>query len=134
LRAFYKSRDYQFAWFTKDGIAEHTHLFWNLHNSYINTFADTALKFHELHRQMDVLLANNTDTAAVGNILQTELLLTKHFFEYSSNAYSGRVDPKKLQWHIPRRKLDEVALLDSFMARAGKSLGVGSLSTYSTNG
>jgi murein L,D-transpeptidase YcbB/YkuD len=121
LREFYKSRDYQFAWFTKDGIAEHTHLFWNLHNSYINTFADTALKYQQLHKQMNVLLTNNTDNVG-GCMHQTELLLTKHFFEYSSNAYSGRVDPRKLQWHIPRRKLDEVALLDSFMARKGKSL------------
>src|SRR5688572_3832735 len=122
LLEFYKSRNYQFAWFTKDGIAEHTHLFWNLHNSYINTFADTALKYQDLHKQIDMLLLNSNTDTVVGNMQQSELLLTKHFFEYSSNAYSGRVDPKKLQWYIPRKKLDEVALLDSFMSREGKSL------------
>src|SRR4029079_9067726 len=42
LRNFYKSRNYQFAWFTEDGIAEHTRSFWNLHNNYINEFGDTA--------------------------------------------------------------------------------------------
>ena len=40
LRNFYKRRNYQFAWFTEDGIAEHTRSFWNLHNNYISYFGD----------------------------------------------------------------------------------------------
>ncbi|MDQ6904872.1 MAG: hypothetical protein M3139_17910, partial [Bacteroidota bacterium] len=123
LRNFYKSRNYQFAWFTEDGIAEHTRSFWNLHNSYINLFGDTALQYKGLHKVLDSLL--NADTIAnitAERMLEPELELTKHFFEYSKNAYAGKVDAKDLEWFIPRKKIDAVLLLDSFIARDGKNL------------
>ena len=122
-RNFYKRRNYQFAWFTEDGIAEHTRSFWNLHNNYINDFGDTVLKFKKLHQHIDLLL--NEDTAiniAAEIILQTELELTMHFFEYSNKAYSGKSNPNELQWHIPRKKINAELLLDSLIARDGKNL------------
>ncbi len=122
-RNFYKRRNYQFAWFTEDGIAEHTRSFWNLHNNYIRNFADTALKFKVLHQHLDLLI--NEDTAmniATARMLQTELELTMHFFEYSNKAYSGKSNPNELQWHIPRKKINVVMLLDSLIARDGKNL------------
>lgn len=123
LRNFYNRRNYQFAWFTEDGIAEHTRSFWNLHNNYISNFRDTALKYKVLHQHIDVLM--NEDTAisiAAERMLQTELELTKHFFEYLNNAYSGKLDPHELQWHIPRKKINAGELLDSLIARDGKNL------------
>ncbi|MEO8109381.1 MAG: L,D-transpeptidase family protein [Ginsengibacter sp.] len=123
LRNFYKSRNYQYAWFTEDGIAEHTRAFWNLHNNYISNFGDTALRFKNLHQEIDTLL-NGDSTLKISpqQTLQTELELTKHFFEYSKHAYAGKVNPKDLEWFIPRKKIDAVVLLDSFIARDGKNL------------
>ncbi len=123
LRNFYKSRNYQYAWFTEDGITEQTRSFWNLHNSYISNFGDTALRFANLHQEIDTLL-NGDSTLKISpqQTLQTELGLTKHFFEYSKHAYAGKVDSKDLQWFIPRKKIDAVVLLDSFIARDGKNL------------
>ena len=123
LRNFYKSRNYQYAWFTEDGIAEQTHSFWNLHNNYISNFGDTTLKFKNLHQEIDTLL-NGDSTLKISpqQTLQTELELTKHFFEYSKHAYAGKVDSKDLEWFIPRKKIDAVVLLDSFIARDGKNL------------
>ena len=123
MRSFYKSRNYQFAWFTENGVAEHTRAFWSLHNNYINDFGDSALKFKHLHREIDMFM--NTDTAVAvlpEKMKATEFQLTKHFFEYSKNAYSGKVDPNELQWYIPRKKINPVALLDSFLSRDGKKL------------
>ena len=123
LRNFYRSRNYQFAWFTEEGIAEHTRSFWNLHNNYVSYFGDTSLKYKNLHRDIDTLM--NDDTAVKltpQKMLQTELQLTQHFFEYSKNAYAGKLDSKELQWYIPRKKINAVALLDSFIARDGKNL------------
>ena len=123
LRNFYKSRNYQFAWFTEDGIAEHTRAFWNLHNNYISNFEDTSLKYKSLHRQIDLLMKEDTAISIVTErMLQTELGLTKHFFEYSNNAYLGKVNPQELQWNIPRKKINTVLLLDSLLAREGKNL------------
>ena len=123
LYNFYKRRNYQFAWFTEDGIAEHTRSFWNLHNNYINDFGDTALKFRNLHQRIDVLLNDDTLIKVTAEkMLQTELELTMHFFEYSSKAYAGKLNPTELQWYIPRKKINASALLDSLIARDGKNL------------
>ena len=123
LHNFYKRRNYQFAWFTEDGIAEHTRSFWNLHNNYISNFGDTALKFENLHRHIDMLMNEDTSINIVTErMLQAELELTMHFFEYSTNAYSGKLNPNELQWHIPRKKINAVILLDSLIARDGKNL------------
>ena len=123
LHNFYKRRNYQFAWFTEDGIAEHTRSFWNLHNNYISNFRDTALKFKILHRHIDLLMNEDTSINIVTErMLQTELELTMHFFEYSTNAYSSKLNLNELQWHIPRKKINAVILLDSLIARDGKNL------------
>ena len=123
LYDFYKRRNYQFAWFTEDAIAEHTRSFWNLHNSYINDFGDTALKFKNLHQHIDVLLSDDTLTKITAEkMLQTELELTMHFFEYSSRAYAGKLNPKELEWYIPRKKINASELLDSLISRDGKDL------------
>ncbi len=123
LRNFYKSRNYQYAWFTEDGIAEQTRAFWNLHNNYISNFGDTALRFKNFHHQIDTLL-NGDSILKISpkQMLQMELALTQHFFEYSKHAYAGKVDSKDLEWFIPRKKIDAVVLLDSFIARDGKNL------------
>ena len=123
LYDFYKRRNYQFAWFTEDAIAEHTRSFWNLHNSYINDFGDTALKFKNLHQHIDMLLSDDTLTKITAEkMLQTELELTMHFFEYSSRAYAGKLNPKELEWYIPRKKINASELLDSLISRDGKDL------------
>jgi murein L,D-transpeptidase YcbB/YkuD len=48
--------------------------------------------------------------------------LTRYFFNYVSLAYTGSVDPEILQWHIPRKKVDALALLDSLVQNNGKNL------------
>lgn len=123
MRSFYSRRNYQFAWFTEDGIAEHTRSFWNLHNNYIIDFEDTALKFKNLHQHIELLMNEDTSISIAGErMLQTELELTTHFFEYSNNAYAGKLIPNELQWHIPRKKINAGTLLDSFITRDGKNL------------
>ncbi len=123
LRFFYKSRNYQFAWFTETGIAESTREFWTLHNNYIYTFEDTASLFQTLHLTIDQLLTTDSATKILPQQrLQTELQLTSHFFVYLKNAYAGKANPAIMQWYIPRKKLDVIALLNSFLARNGKNV------------
>ena len=56
LQRFYKSRSYQYAWFTNDGMADYALAFWRLHNEYIHTFADTSLLYKNIHQYIDQLL------------------------------------------------------------------------------
>lgn len=118
---FYKRRNYQYAWFTEAGVAEHTRSFWNLHNSYIDVFQDSALKSQALHTQIDKLLEPDIkiDSASMREL---EWQFTLHFFEFSSHAYAGQLDPAKLQWYIPKKKINQGDLLDSLIGRKGKDL------------
>lgn len=123
LRNFYNTRNYQYAWFTEDGLAEQARAFWNLHEQYVNYTKDSTLIDQQLHQVMDTLIAGDS-TAAIKSKdkRRTELQLTQHFFVYAQYAYGGKVDPEELQWYIPRKKVDAVALLDSLVARKGANL------------
>jgi murein L,D-transpeptidase YcbB/YkuD len=123
LRNFYNSRNYQFAWFTEDGLAEQARAFWNLHEQFVDYSRDSSFVDQQLHTTMDTLVAaeNISDIPGIDR-RKVELLLTQHFFVYAQYAYGGKVDPEELQWHIPRKKVDAVALLDSLIARKGKNL------------
>jgi L,D-transpeptidase YcbB len=121
LRNFYNSRNYQFAWFTKDGLAEQTRAFINHHNSYIKLANDSSMSDIHLHEQMNELLNEDTVIGTVSNnLIATELQLTEHFFKFAQHAYAGRVNPEELQWHIPRKKVNVTALLDTLIVNRGQ--------------
>jgi murein L,D-transpeptidase YcbB/YkuD len=123
LRNFYNNRNYQFAWFTEDGLAEQARAFWNLHEQFVDYSRDSSFVNQQLHTVMDTLVVEDSLHHLSGiNIRRTELQLTQHFFVYAQYAYGGKVDPEELQWHIPRKKVDAVALLDSLVARKGRNL------------
>lgn len=121
MRSFYNSRNYQFAWFNKEGLNEPGLSFWNLLNSFINLSKDSSLFDKKLARGMsDFTDGDMVFRQGKGRLAQTELELTKQFFIYAKTAYAGRIDPQELQWFIPRKKVDALALLDSLVARKGK--------------
>jgi murein L,D-transpeptidase YcbB/YkuD len=122
LRKFYSGRSYQFAWFNADGITQQATAFWNLHNNYVNYAGDSSFFNQQLHEQMKLLL--NEDDAALTESQQTnlELELTDHFFDYAQYAYAGKIDPAEVNWHIPRKKINAISLLDSLLARNGEQL------------
>jgi murein L,D-transpeptidase YcbB/YkuD len=122
IRKFYINRNYQFAWFTKEGLAEHTGAFLNLHNSYIQLSHDSMQTDQRFHQQMEFLANEDTTiNAANDEITKTELRLTEHFFKYAQYAYGGKVDPEELQWHIRRKKVNVASLLDSLIANKGEN-------------
>ncbi|HSN10088.1 MAG TPA: hypothetical protein VLS85_13705, partial [Hanamia sp.] len=122
MRIFYKNRNYHFAWFSSDGLTEQARAFYNLHNTYVKANIDTSIYDRQLHTTMEKLIDDDNFTLSPGEIVQTELHLTQHFFKFTKEVYEGTIDPAQLQWHIPRKKIDAVALLDSLMARNGTRL------------
>ena len=122
IKSFYNSRNYQFAWFVEDGLAEQARSFWNLYTNYVNYSRDSSIFDKQLHQQILLLTEDTAINPSNKEIINTELLLTQHFFQYAKYAYAGRIDPKELQWHIPRKKVNAVALLDSLVAQKGKNL------------
>lgn len=121
LRNFYNSRNYQFAWFNKNGLAEQTRAFWNLQQSFITMSKDSLLLDTNLSTQLEAL--ENEDLVIdelKDELTNIELRLTLHFFKFAGHAYDGRVNPEELQWHIPRKKVNELEMLDSLIANKGQ--------------
>ncbi|HEX6845881.1 MAG TPA: L,D-transpeptidase family protein [Chitinophagaceae bacterium] len=125
MRSFYNARNYQFAWFFDEGMADYASSFYGAYNDYISYSQDTALKNPLLEKLYDSLSGGNFNYDINDSIvLNTELLLTAQFFRYTRRAYQGRtqLDAKELDWFIPRKKIDPAALLDSVLSRKGKNL------------
>jgi murein L,D-transpeptidase YcbB/YkuD len=123
LRNFYNSRNFQFAWLAETGLAEQAKVFYELDKNYAVTSGDTTSKDRMLLKRMAEMLAKDTViTAVTPALVHLELALTEHFFHFVTVAYAGKLDPAALQWYIPRKKLDAVALLDSLVAKKGKDI------------
>ena len=53
LRSFYNHRNFQFAWFTSNGLTEQARGFWNLHDYHTTYNHDTLLHDKTLQKRMD---------------------------------------------------------------------------------
>jgi len=124
IQSFYNHRNYQFAWFFPDGLADFVPTFLGLQNDYIHYSGDSSLYNARLVSRIDSLKLlkkiNPKDTL----VANTELLLTEQFFRYASKAYSGdhRINTQELNWFIPRRKINTEAFLDSLLKNKAQNL------------
>ncbi|HRP57980.1 L,D-transpeptidase family protein [Agriterribacter sp.] len=125
FRSFYNARNYQYAWFFNDGPAEQAYNFLNLQSDYIAYSGDSSLYNPVLQQVFDTLKTGGhfvplTDS----NRLKAELSLTTQFFRYAAKAYQGdsNLNAADLKWYIPRKKIDEVALLDSLIVHKGEKV------------
>ena len=122
MRSFYNTRNYQFAWFSSNGMHEQTYAFWNLHD-YVTTYDnDTSLKDKKLQKKMDALVAEESlSPDANANYTNLELTLTEHFIKYVLNNYEkGYVKRKEMERFIPFKKEDPLALADSLLNKKHK--------------
>src|SRR4051812_23164434 len=125
MRNFYNSRNYEYAWFFDEGIADYASTFLQMQNDYILYSGDSSLYNLRLQRLVDYFDSthekfNVSDT----NVLITELMLSAQFFRYARRAYQGsnQLDAQQLDWFIPRKKIDMVAVLDSLVRNRGKNV------------
>jgi murein L,D-transpeptidase YcbB/YkuD len=123
MRSFYNTRNYQFAWFSSDGLTEQARGFWNLHD-YVTTYdADSTLKDKSLQKKMDNLIAEDelSVSASDKSFLNTELKLTQHFIQYMLHNYEkGYVKRKEMERFIPRKKEDALKFADSLVNKKHK--------------
>ncbi|HET9826667.1 MAG TPA: L,D-transpeptidase family protein [Chitinophagaceae bacterium] len=123
MRSFYNARNYQFAWFSSDGLTEQARGFWNLHD-YVTTYdVDTSLKNKSLQKKMDKLTAEDTLSvnARDKSFVNTELTLTEHFILYILHNYKkGYVKRKEMERFIPIKKENPLALADSLINKKHK--------------
>ena len=120
LRSFYNTRNYQFAWFTSNGLTEQALGFWNLRN-YVSYGGDT-IKNKKLKQTMNTLVQDDSLQVTVDSaIINTELALTVDFIQYMLNNYEkGYVKRKEMERFVPFKKEDAVALADSLVNKKHK--------------
>ena len=122
IKSFYNSRNFQFAWFSSDGLTEQARGFWNLHD-YVTTYeADSSLKDKKLQKRMDRLIAEDElSVSASKDFINTELTLTQHFITYMLNNYEkGYIKRKEMERFVPRKREDAIALADSLANKKHK--------------
>lgn len=120
LRSFYNTRNYQFAWFTSNGLTEQALGFWNLRN-YISYGGDT-IQNKKLKQTMDSLTQVDTVQATTDSaFINTELALTVDFINYTLGKYDkGYVKRKEMERFIPFVKEDAVTVADSLINKKHK--------------
>ena len=79
LKSFYNTRNFQFAWFSSNGLTEQARGFWNLHE-YVTTYdSDSSLNDKKLQKRMDRLIAEDelSISASDKSYINTELRLQR---------------------------------------------------------
>jgi L,D-transpeptidase YcbB len=123
MRSFYNARNYQFAWFSSDGLTEQARAFWNLHDYHTTYRHDTSLHDKKLAARMDdyVFEENLHFSGGDKSTIQTELTLTEHFLQYMLGEYEkGVVKRKEMERFVPRKKEDALYLADSLLTKKHK--------------
>ena len=123
IRSFYNSRNFEFAWFSGDGLTEQARGFWNLHNYYTSSTADTTLDNKGLKKRMDKLIAEDTIFPSARNtsIISTEILLTGQFIKHTLLSYQpDYVKRKEMERFVPSKKQDALYLADSLLKKKHK--------------
>ncbi|HEV8506348.1 MAG TPA: L,D-transpeptidase family protein [Chitinophagaceae bacterium] len=124
MRNFYNQRNFQYAWFFSEGMADYAATFLNQQNDYMNYSGDSSIHNIVLQTTLDSLSDTTFYNPPDSLRLKTEFLLTRQFFRYASRAYAGRrdINAMDLGWYIPRKKIDAIGLLDSLLTNKGKNL------------
>src|SRR5688500_16218004 len=123
IRSFYNSRNFEFAWFSGDGLTEQARGFWNLHNHYTSSTDDTTLDNKELKKRMNNLIIEDTIYPSAKNkvFINTELLLTSDFIRHTLLAYEADyVKRKEMERFVPASKQDALYLADSLLNKKHK--------------
>jgi len=123
IRSFYNSRNFEFAWFSGDGLTEQARGFWNLHNHYTNSTDDTTLDNKALKKRMDNLITEETisPSAKDKTFINTELQLTSNFIRHTLLSYEADyVKRKEMERFVPASKQDALYLADSLLKKKHK--------------
>lgn len=117
--SFYNTRNYEFAWFSSDGLSEQAMGF----SSLLNFTGDTSARRKKMKKTMDDLMGFDRLKISESDksIINTELLLTESLIGYTLTNYEkGFVKRKEVERFIPFKKQDPIFLADSLLNKKHK--------------
>ena len=113
MRVFYNSRNFQFAWFSGDGLTEQTFTFRSLYD-----YSKDSAKKRVLDYKLDNLMLNDSlkSIRATRNITKTELLYTWRFIQYLWNNYPNkRLRNNLLVKFVPSQKQEIIERAETIL-------------------
>ena len=119
VKKFYSYRKYRFAWYDKDGLIEQADNLFNHLNNLGKEGIQAAVPYKD---SLDRLF--NDPIPIKGPDPDIEILLTAEYFFYAEKVWQGIPEKEsvKLQWYLPRKKLDLPSLIDSLLKDGSAAL------------
>ncbi|MEO6611483.1 MAG: L,D-transpeptidase family protein [Chitinophagaceae bacterium] len=118
IRSFYNARNYQYAWFSTDGLTEQSRFFWNQYDYAVMHLKDTSLVNTAFYKQAERYINQEKMTASTrdSSILNAEFGFTEYFIRFINSTYEkGYVKRKEQEKFIPIKKEDPLKLADSLL-------------------
>lgn len=114
ITSFYNARNYEYAWFSSDGLSEQGMGF----SSLLNFSGDTSAKENKMEQTIDYFKGADNVKVTTKNktALKTELQLTENLIKYSYGKFAnGYVKRRQLEKFIPAKKEGVMRLADSII-------------------
>jgi len=112
VKQFYRYRNFSYAWYETSGLIEQAnHLYTRLSNLEDEGLLIKPPYLHDL----DSLINDPSVTGKADSVL--EILLTAEYLFYADKVWNGIAENKtsRLEWYIPRKKLNLPYLMDSLI-------------------
>jgi murein L,D-transpeptidase YcbB/YkuD len=118
IRSFYNARNYQYAWFSSNGLTEQSRFFWNQYDYAVMHLKDTSLVNTAFYKQAERYINQEKMTASTRDsaILNAEFGFTEHFIRFINSTYEkGYVKRKEQEKFIPIKKEDHLKMAYSLL-------------------
>lgn len=112
--SFYNTRNYGYAWFSSDGVAEHTMGFTSL----LNFSKDTSREVKDIKKLIDGLLLEKEVKLTEKNerVRNAEIELTKQLITYTKENFErGYVPRREVEHFVPVKKENPLEMADSIL-------------------
>ena len=119
IRNFYNSRNFEYAWFSSEGLTPEAKNFWNAYTYSVLSGQKDDKKDKSLSTQMDTLL-NKTDSVSIklgdSSYINSELAITQKFIVYYRNENNKqKLSQIPITQLLPAKKMDPLDLADSIL-------------------
>ncbi len=115
LLSFYKNRNYAYAWFDNEGLIEQSA---DLYNRILH-IEEEGLPRQQPYLNNYMSIMGGEDSLSLLQSLdpEKELMMTAQYFAYARKVWTGipESESKKMQWYVPRKKIDYNQFLDSLL-------------------
>lgn len=112
LRRFYNKRNFQYAWFSNDGLTEQALAFRTLYDYK----KDSGVNRKSLDNRLDDIMTDTTNFSVSADVTKTELLLSWRFINYLNESYkSNSVKDKALVQLVPSKKQEILKLAERIL-------------------